>query len=141
MTPMFVIDPIILAGAVHLADWPLSAVLLQNDRRYPWLLLVPRREGAVEFADLAQDDRATLMEEIVRAQTVIKSTTGCQKLNTAALGLAARQLHVNVIGRFSSDAAWPKPVWGVHPREPYETHDLGAIIARLRSALGEGAAS
>src|ERR1039458_480634 len=29
------------------ADWPLCRALLMNDARYPWLILVPRRAGAV----------------------------------------------------------------------------------------------
>ena len=52
------------------------------------------------------------MGEIAQAARVLKRITECEKLNMAALGNQVPQLHVHVIGRRHSDAAWPKPVWG-----------------------------
>ncbi len=130
----FAVDPTIRSSAHPVAEWPLSSVLLQDDCAYPWLLLVPRRAGAIEIADLSKADRALLIEEIARAQLVVRDLFKAEKLNTAALGLAVRQLHINVIARFAADAAWPKPVWGVVPREPYAPAELADRLSRLREA-------
>ena len=40
------------ADTLHVTDWPLSQILLMNDVRYWWLILVPRRSGLSEIHDL-----------------------------------------------------------------------------------------
>lgn len=111
------IDPAFTAGSVFAADWPLCHVRLQDDVRFPWLILIPRRSGAVEIADLVPADRALLMDEIVRAGEVVHAVglsldRPIDKLNVAALGNVTAQLHVHVVGRRRDDGLWPDPVWG-----------------------------
>src|ERR1700721_2660956 len=78
---------------------------------YPWLVLVPRRAGASEIADLG-DDAARLMAEIVQVSRLLKTVTRCDKLNIGAIGNVVPQLHVHVVARRKDDPLWPKPVWG-----------------------------
>jgi diadenosine tetraphosphate (Ap4A) HIT family hydrolase len=108
----FAVDPVITSLTVKLADWPLARVFLYKDSRYHWGLLVPRRAGVVEIADLSSDDQAQLMKEIVRLSEVVRGLPGVEKLNVGALGNMVPQLHVHVIGRRKGDPAWPGPVWG-----------------------------
>jgi diadenosine tetraphosphate (Ap4A) HIT family hydrolase len=129
----FTLDPRLDADTLVLADWPLCRVLLANDSRFPWLILVPRLAGAVEIIDLPETARATLSAEIDRAARALKAVTACDKLNVAALGNMVAQLHVHVIARRRSDAAWPKPVWGVGEPAPYAPND--PAVMRLRQAL------
>src|SRR5690242_4573252 len=96
-------------------DLPLCRVLVINDANYPWLLLVPRRPDTVEITDLSEVEQAQLVTEITRVSRAVKDVTQCDKLNVAALGNMVPQLHVHIIARFKTDAAWPKPVWGVAP--------------------------
>ena len=42
----------------------LSDVLMMEERRIPWLLLVPRRDGVEEFHHLSASDRQIFIEEI-----------------------------------------------------------------------------
>ena len=98
---------------IDIGDLPLCRVLVIKDAHYPWLLLVPRRDGAVEIIDLDEVEQAQLMTEISRVARALKEVTKCDKLNIAALGNLVPQLHVHVIARRTSDAAWPRPVWGV----------------------------
>ncbi|WP_292052928.1 MULTISPECIES: HIT domain-containing protein [unclassified Brevundimonas] len=105
------------AASLHVADWPLCQVRLQNDGRFCWLILLPRVEGAVELSDLTADQRATLMEEAVEAGRLVAAMaqTECaavDKINTAAIGNVTSQLHVHVVGRRRDDPLWPDPVWG-----------------------------
>jgi len=108
----FTVDPVIASLTVQLADWPLSRVFLYNDSRYHWGLLVPRRAGVIEMADLSPEDQAQLMKEIVQLTGLIRALPGVEKINVGNLGNMVPQLHVHVIGRFKGDPAWPGPVWG-----------------------------
>lgn len=117
-------DPAFEDGSIFAADWPLCQVRLQDDARFPWLILIPRVLGAIELDDLSASDRAALMEEIARAGGVARAigeTAGrpVEKLNVAALGNVTAQLHVHVVGRRRDDDLWPEPVWGRGKRAPY----------------------
>ncbi|MBS0472099.1 MAG: HIT domain-containing protein [Proteobacteria bacterium] len=130
----FALHPRLEADTAFVADWTLSRVLLMNDARYRWLILVPCRAGLVELYDLSADDRAELVEEIARAGRMLKALTGAAKINTGALGNMVPQLHVHVLARNPGDPAWPGPVWGHSPAEPYRDTDRDAFITQLVNA-------
>jgi diadenosine tetraphosphate (Ap4A) HIT family hydrolase len=134
---MFEIDPAFLATSHALGELPLSHARLQDDARYPWIVLIPRRAGARELEDLAREELAALTDEILAAGRAVRAL-GLQvdKLNVGALGNVTPQLHVHVIGRRAQDPAWPGPVWGHSPAEPYPAEDLAAVVAAARAALG-----
>jgi diadenosine tetraphosphate (Ap4A) HIT family hydrolase len=123
---------------IDIGDLPLSRVLVIKDAHYPWLLLVPRRPGAGEIIDLNEVEQAQLMTEISRVGRALKEVTHCDKLNIAALGNLVPQLHVHVIGRRSSDAAWPRPVWGVMPPLPHDPEEVQSFISALRRKIWLG---
>ena len=105
------------AASLHVTDWPLCQVRIQNDARFSWLILLPRIEGAVELSDLSQDQRAQLMEEAVEAGRLVSLMAQAEglpidKVNTAAIGNVTSQLHIHVVGRRKDDPLWPDPVWG-----------------------------
>lgn len=131
----FVLDPRLDQDTVWVCDWPLAAVRLMNDRRYPWLVLVPRRAGLVEPFDLAADDRVRLWREVDHAGALLKKATGCRKVNVGALGNIVSQLHVHVIARSDGDAAWPGPVWGHGTAERFEVAALAQEVERYRALL------
>lgn len=115
----FTVDPVIAGLTRTLADWPLCRVFLFDDARYHWGLLVPRRPGVVEMCDLTADDQQQLMAEIVKLSGMVRTLPGVTKLNVGNLGNMVPQLHVHVIGRHAGDPAWPGPVWGHSPRQPW----------------------
>lgn len=119
----FELHPRLAADTLFVADWPLCRVLLMNDARYPWLVLVPRRAGLVEVIDLAPQDRAVLMEEIARASRAVRAAMPDAKLNIGALGNLVPQLHVHVLGRMPGDEAWPGLVWGQGTAIPHAQPD------------------
>ena len=121
------------ADTAFVADWPLCRVLLMNDARYPWLILVPRRAGMTEITDLTTAERASLMEEMARAGEVVRTLSGVAKLNIGALGNLVSQLHVHLVGRRPGDPAWPGPVWGHSPAVPYDAAARDALISLVRS--------
>ena len=105
-------------------------------RRWPWLILVPRRPGIVEVHDLTPLDQAMLTFETNLVAQALKAETGCTKINTGALGNVVRQLHVHVIARNIGDPGWPGPVWGHGVRESYRPEDRHAFADRMSAALG-----
>ncbi|WP_295205665.1 HIT domain-containing protein [uncultured Brevundimonas sp.] len=115
----FEVAPAFEAGSVAVAEWPLCHVRLQDDARFPWLILIPRVDGAVELEDLSFEQRATLMEETVRAGALVRRLGAVEKLNVGAIGNVTAQLHVHVVGRRRDDGLWPDPVWGRGPIVPY----------------------
>ena len=131
----FTLDPRLQADTLHVADWPLCRVLLINDARFSWLVLVPKRAGVSEMLDLEPDDRRQLSAELDRAAAALRRTVACDKLNIAALGNMVSQLHVHVIARRRSDAAWPRPVWGQGLPEAYGDEAARDLIRRLNAAF------
>jgi len=123
------------ADSVPVGDLALSRVVLANDANYPWLILVPRRAALVELIDLEQNEQVQLLAEIADAARVLKDITACDKLNIAALGNQVPQLHVHVIARRRSDAAWPNPVWGVMPPKAYDPSERERLLDNIRRGL------
>ncbi|HEY7385238.1 MAG TPA: HIT family protein [Beijerinckiaceae bacterium] len=126
----FALDARLAADTMPVGDLALCAVLLMDDARFPWLILVPRRPGISELTDLSEADAAVLMQEIRMAARVVTDLAKPDKLNVGALGNIVQQLHVHVVGRFRSDPAWPGPVWGHGSRTPYPAHAAAALIER-----------
>ena len=127
----FSLDKRLSAVSVHAIDLPLSRVLVMDDSRYPWLVLVPRRAHMVEMFDLEPSDRVMLCEEYSVAGARLKALTHCHKVNIANLGNNVPQLHIHVIARNPGDAAWPGPVWGVGAAVPYEPKALEEFVDKV----------
>ena len=132
----FALDERLARDTLVVGDLPLSRVLLMNDARWPWLILVPRREGLVEISDLDAADRARLIEEAARAALFLKAYAEADKINVGALGNVVRQFHQHIVARFVGDPAWPGPVWGHGVATPYDQANAGAFIAAARTGLG-----
>jgi len=123
---------------IDIGDLPLCRVLVIKDANYPWLLLVPRRPDIIEIIDLEEVEQAQLMTEVSRVARALKDVTKCDKLNIAALGNMVPQLHVHVIARRTSDAAWPRPVWGVAPPLSHDAEEVQVFISALRRKIWLG---
>ena len=132
MSSAFALDSRLAAATLPVGDLALSSVLLQNDSRFPWLVLVPRRPGLVELTDLGDADYRTLADEIRLATRVMLALAKPDKVNMAALGNVVPQMHVHVVGRFRSDPAWPGPVWGFGTPAPYPHHASAALVERAQ---------
>ena len=131
---MFELHQRLSRATVPVGDLPLCAILLLDDARYPWLLLVPRRHGIEEIVDLEPADRACLIEELAAASQVLRMLYQPFRLNVADIGNRAPQLHLHLVARFQDDPAWPKVVWS----QPYQRCQAAVLAARqqeLRTAF------
>ncbi|MCC5888518.1 MAG: HIT domain-containing protein [Gammaproteobacteria bacterium] len=129
----FELHPQLAADTLLVGDLPLSRLLLMNDARFPWCILVPRHPGLRELHELDEADSTALFAEIRQLSQRLLALGDVDKLNVAALGNRVAQLHVHVVARRSTDAAWPDPVWGKGTPQPYDPAQAEALLTHLRT--------
>lgn len=132
---MFTLHPQLQQDCIELGRFELCRLLLLNDARYPWCVLVPQRDGIREIHELEAEDQRLLLEESVCLGRFLEQEFSAHKLNVAALGNMVPQLHVHHIVRYSHDRAWPRPVWGLGEAMPYSPEGLEEMQARFGSLL------
>ena len=131
----FELHPRLAADTHFIRDLELSRVLLMDDLRFAWLILVPTRAGMRDWIDLALAEQHRLLDEIGLCSHALRALVQPDKLNVAALGNVVPQLHVHVIARCRGDPAWPKPVWGAAPARDYDPTTREPLVAALRREL------
>lgn len=129
------LDPRLADDSHPVAQLSLCELRLMDDSNHPWLVLVPRIEGATELIDLDETQQHALLREVSQASRLLRERFVPDKLNVAALGNVVTQLHVHVIARYTGDIAWPKPVWGQVAMRSYTPEALVERIATLREGL------
>lgn len=132
---MFSLDARLQADTLFVDDLPLCRVLLMNDARYPWCILVPRRDDIGEVFELPQQEQQQLWQESTLLAGIMRQMFNADKMNIATLGNVVRQLHMHVIARKTDDDAWPAPVWGKHASLSYAQDQAAVIIRQLRHLL------
>ena len=134
---MFEMDKRLVKDTIVLGDFGLSRVLLMNDSRYPWLILVPRVADISEVFVLTAQQQQQLWQETSVVGQALKDVFQADKINIATLGNVVKQLHMHVVVRMQNDAAWPAPVWGKGEAQPYSAEALADMRVRLHAALAE----
>lgn len=132
---MFILDERLQNDTVLIGRLPLSQVLLMNDKRYPWVILVPARNDIFEYYHLSEVDRTQLMKESTLLVEKMADRYSAKSMNIAALGNVVPQLHQHHICRYIDDPAWPGPVWGHSPAIPYNADELEVRVKELQSLL------
>ncbi len=132
----FKLDPRLEGDTIKIADLDTCELRLMDDSRWPWLILVPRLEGAVEWHELFTDQRQDIDFEISNVASILKSLTGCQKINIASLGNVVSQLHIHIVTRNEGDPNWPAPVWGFGEKVAYKPEQSAQLIETIQEQLG-----
>ena len=128
MSENFELHAQLAKDSIWLADWPLCQLRLINDSNYPWFILVPRRANIRDVIDLSDEEQAQLWQESAKLSRLLRQKFRAEKLNLAALGNMVPQLHLHHVARFSSDAAWPSPIWGKVAAIPYTEQQLVVLL-------------
>jgi diadenosine tetraphosphate (Ap4A) HIT family hydrolase len=126
------------ADTSAVGELALSRVLAVNAADYPWLILVPRRPGMSELADLGAD-AFPLMAEIALVSLKLKEVTRCDKINVATLGNMVPQLHIHIVARCKTDPLWPMSVFGAETPRAAEAEAFARFVATMREQLGAAA--
>lgn len=131
----FRLDERLSRDSVLVTRLGLCELRLQNDKRWPWLVLVPQRDGVSELFDLTPLDQAVLTFETNLVASALKEVTGATKINVGALGNIVRQLHVHIIARNEGDTCWPGPIWGHGKPVPYAAGEKETLMKKISGAL------
>jgi diadenosine tetraphosphate (Ap4A) HIT family hydrolase len=131
---MFELHPRLARDCIPLGRFPLCRLLLMNESRYPWFILVPERPGIGEIHQLSEPDRVRLLAESCELSRALAAAFGAHKLNIAAIGNLVPQLHLHHVVRYRDDPAWPSPVWGRGEPLPYAEAQVAAVRELLAGA-------
>ena len=118
----------------HLIDLKLCTIRLNDNSKFPWIILIPKRNKITDISDLNSKDQTLLMKEIVYASKVMKKLFKTSKLNVEKIGNIVPQLHIHIIARSKKDSSWPLSVWVVKGKN-YSKTALKVILDKLRKAL------
>ena len=69
---MFKINNKFLKSSYHIADLKLCSVRLNDNSKFPWLILIPKRKNVTDISDLNSKDQILLMKEIVFVSKLMK---------------------------------------------------------------------
>lgn len=130
-----ILHPKLAQDCFVVGRFDLSALLLMNDARYPWFILVPQRENISEIHHLSGALQQQLMSESSALSSAMEAAFSADKINIAALGNIVPQLHIHHIARYRTDATWPAPVWGKLPSISYADGEQQAVMRRLIAQL------
>lgn len=121
---------------LEVATLDLCLVRLAKNAAWPWLILVPQVDYAVEITDLTSADYIQLWAEVALASRALRAVVPePDKINIAAIGNIVRQLHIHIVARYVGDAAWPRPIWGSGHEAVRDATAQASLIADLQSYL------
>ena len=118
----------------YLIDLKLCTIRLNDNSKFPWIILIPKRNKITDISDLNSKDQTLLMKEIVYLSKVMKKLFKTLKINAEKIGNIVPQLHIHIIARSKNDSSWPLSVWVVKGKN-YSKTALKVIMDKLRKAL------
>jgi diadenosine tetraphosphate (Ap4A) HIT family hydrolase len=128
---MYRINKKFIKSSYHIVDLKLCSVRLNDNSKFPWLILIPKRKNITDISDLNSKDQILLMNEIVFVSKVMKKLFKTSKLNVEKIGNIVPQLHIHIIARSTKDSSWPLSVW-VAKGKPYSKFLLTKIISKIK---------
>jgi diadenosine tetraphosphate (Ap4A) HIT family hydrolase len=118
----------------YITDLKLCSVRLIDNAKFPWIILVPKRNKVTDITNLNSKDQITLIKEIVFCSNVMKKIFKTKKLNVEKIGNIVPQLHIHIIARKKTDSSWPLSVWVVKGKS-YKKTLLESVIKKLGKGL------
>ena len=131
---LFKLDRKFLKSSHHITDLKLCTIRLNDNSKFPWLILIPKRNKITDMSDLKSKDQILLMKEIVYVSKIMKKLFKTSKLNVEKIGNIVPQLHIHIIARSKKDCSWPLSVWVVKGKN-YSKIALKIMLDKARKAL------
>ena len=130
----FKIDNKFLKSSHHVTELKLCSIRLNDNSKFPWIILIPKRNKITDMSDLNSKDQILLMKEIVHVSKIMKKLFKTSKLNIEKIGNMVPQLHIHVIARSKKDSSWPLSVWVVKGKN-YTKTSLSIMKQKVRKAF------
>ena len=118
----------------YIADLKLCQIRLQDNAKFPWIMLIPKRNKVSQILDLSRKDQIRLMDEIQYCSKIMKKNFPCDNLNVEKVGNIVPQLHIHIVPRHKKDPSWPLSIWVVKGK-PYSKLALSKMIVKLQSII------
>ena len=131
---LFKLDKKFLKTSHHITNFKLCTIMLYDNSKFPWVILIPKRNKITEITDLNSKDQILLMKEIVYVGRIMKKLFKTSKLNIEKIGNIVPQLHIHIIARSKKDSSWPLSVWVVRSKK-YSKTALTNMIEKLIKAF------
>ena len=131
---MYRINKKFLKSSHYIVDLKLCSVRLNDNSKFPWLILIPKRKNITDISELNSKDQILLMKEIVSASRLMKKLFKTSKLNIEKIGNIVPQLHIHIISRKKTDSSWPLSVWVVKGKK-YSANNLKEVLNKIRIAF------
>lgn len=132
----FEIHPRLASSGFEIGALGGCRLLLKNNAIFPWFLLVPEVEGIQDLHQLEPGRYLEVMLALRQVSEFVARYFSPEKLNVGCIGNQVRQLHLHIVGRSSSDSAWPGTVWTYAEKIPYQLAQVEEITAAARDHLG-----
>ena len=130
----FELDRKFLKSSHYLKDLKLCTIRLHDNSKFPWIVLIPKRNKITDISDLNSKDQILLMKEIVYVSRIMKRLFKTSRLNIEKIGNVVPQLHIHIIARSKKDSTWPLSVWVVKGKT-YSELALNNLMQKLRKVL------
>ena len=130
----FIIHKKFLKSSHHIVELKLCTVRLHDNSKFPWLILIPKRNKITDISDLKHKDQILLIKEIVYVSKIMKKIFKTSKLNVEKIGNIVPQLHIHIIARNKKDSSWPLSVWVVKGKN-YNKEALTIMIRKFSKAI------
>ena len=130
----FKLDKKFLNTSHHLTNLKLCTIRINDNSKFPWIILIPKRNKITDMSELNSKDQTLLIKEIVYVSKIMKKLFKTSKLNVEKIGNIVPQLHIHIIARSKKDSSWPLSVWVVKGKN-YSKTALKVIVDKLRKAL------
>ena len=131
---MHKINKSFIKSSHFISELKLCSVRLIDNQKFPWIILIPKRNGVTDISELNLKDQSLLMKEIVYSSKLMKKIFKTSKLNVEKIGNIVPQLHIHIIARYKNDSSWPLSVWVVKEKS-YTKKGLSKVLNDLRKFL------
>ena len=132
----FKLDRKFLKSSYHIKDLKLCTIRLNDNSKFPWVILIPKRNNITDMSDLNSKDQNLLMKEIIYVSKIMKKSFKTKKLNVEKIGNIVPQLHIHIIARSKKDSSWPLSVWAVKGKN-YSKTALKIMAEKVRKSLNK----
>ena len=131
---MYKVNKKFIKSSYLITELKLCSVRLMNNKKFPWIILIPKREKVTDITELKTKDQILLIKEIVLASKIMKKIFNTKKLNVEKIGNKVSQLHIHIIARSNKDSSWPLSVWVVKGKTYSESAAI-EILTKIRKAF------
>ena len=131
----FILNKTLEKDSLWIQDFDFTTLRIINNASVPWCILIPKKNNIIHLMDLSEDEQSTLMQDVRKVANVFQNIYNPDRINIGMLGNIVPQMHWHVIARTKDDPAWPGPVWGNVPNQPYVSEAAKLLASRIRYEL------